>query len=206
MCYAVEYIVNSGIGDAMRTLLKILWLFGVPCGLLIVPFGLTFILIAGNYQVALDSFSRVDINYVLFRWVTAYHILWIIFAILAVAFYIVIIFVKGYWVYILGIFAQVGMFVVAWLFWLLLNGSVFVAESVTVEETTYHIVAHNVTGSGHLYLFRCVGESCFPKEVGYIDSGAYHRDIDMVYDSQNNTLNITTDLGYQVEDITIPLK
>ena len=172
--------------------------------LLILPIGLTYILISWNQSIALDSFPLLELNSLIFRWVTLAHVIWIICGILAGIFYIYVIFVKGYWIYILGIFAQVFVFVAVWMFWLVLNGRVFVFQSVSVEEDTYHVVAHNVGGSGYLYLFSCDEGLCQPQEIGYIDSISYW-DADMTYDETSHTIYVTTDLGFDIEEIVIPL-
>lgn len=172
--------------------------------LLVLPLGFTFVVGWGNLYIRLEDLTAVDINLLTFQWTTLYHVIWFICGVFALAFYLYNIFVKGSCLYLFGVPLQIGTFVLAWIFWLILNGPFDRFDTLEVEDTTYHIIQTSANATGLLYLFTCNENICDVFQIGAVDSSRYF-DAEMTYTHSNHTIYVAADGGYGVEKYIIPL-
>ena len=172
---------------------------------LIIPFGLTYFIVMSNADYLANDFETVNLNILIFRWYTIFHIIWGISAILISLFYITMIFVRGYWIYALGIPLQLAVCIVIWIF-SVFNGHVIIHNTVDVQDTTtYHLIQITYNATGRLNVFTCDQSLCNVEEVAFIDSVRFY-DAGMAYDESTRTFNIWADNGYEIKEIIYPLE
>jgi len=172
--------------------------------LLTIPIGLTYFLVMSNADYLSHSFETVDLNVLIFRWYTIFHIVWGISVILTALFYIEMILVRKHLGYMIGIPLQFGACVVIWMF-SLFNGHVLIHETYEIKDRTYHLVEITYNATGRLHIFTCDESMCDVERVAFIDSQRF-RDASMTYDESNHRFNIWTDDGTEVEEIEYPLE
>lgn len=186
--------------------------FFMMLGLMVLPIILSFLIIRWNQGFIHSSFEAINWHVFIFSWQTVNYLTWIICGFLTVAFYGYMIFIKRYYLLILAALVQVGIFVFVWLVWLLFNGSLDVFDSVTVEDTDYHLVQTATNGNGQLYLFTCKDALCNAEKIDYVDSVNYY-DAELTYDVETNSLTVFSDSGHgpsnesmDDETIIVPLE
>ena len=172
--------------------------------LLSLPVGITFFIAIANIYINLDGLTTVDINLFTFQWMTVYHVMWFICAIIIGTFYLYVIFIKGSCLSILGIPIHMAMFVLAWFLWLFLNGPLDRFDTLEIEDTSYHLIQTSANATGQLYLFTCDEHICDVTYIDYVDSSKFF-DAEMTYSPSNHTIYVSADAGYGIEEYIIPL-
>ncbi len=172
--------------------------------LLILPIILTFVMFKINFDYVYSTLSTVNLYILIFRWITIYHIIWVICAFLSLWFYVGLIFVDGYWGYSLGALMNVAVFVPVWMMWLLFNGQLHIYDTIELPDKSYHLIETRVYANGTLYLFTCEGADCEAEKIGYISSSGY-RDGEIDYNPDTNQMIVLADASYEIEEITVDL-
>lgn len=172
--------------------------------LLILPIILTFTMGWINFDYVYSILSTVNIHILTFRWITIYHVIWVICAFLSLWFYVGLIFVDGYWGYSLGALMNVGVFVSVWFLWLIGSGQIEIYDTIELPNNSYHLVETRVNANGTLYLFTCDSADCEAQKIGFIGSSRYFGG-EMDYNSDTNQMIVLADAGYKTEEITVDL-
>ena len=198
---------NSPQKHGLSKILRLIFYLFIALCLLGLPLILTYLLSALNF-VSLRIAMSIDIaefNLLEFRWVTLFHIMWIVCGIITAIFYVYRIFVKRYWGWALVIPLHIAMFVVVWMAWLVFNGRFEKFGTVILDDERYHLIQISPNGNGELYLFTCSDAICDIDQIGFASSDRY-ADASIVYDANDHAIHITAD-SYrdEIEEMIIPL-